>query len=63
MKTGNKVLNSTTNSREYKLLHGSQVSGCGWCMPHKGCNRHHYGREVRSWKDYRGFQWKNEISE
>jgi hypothetical protein len=55
----NEDLKTTTNSRVYNKLHGANVSGCGWCMPHRGCNRMHRKLQ-RSWKQHRDNQWKND---
>lgn len=49
---------TTDNSREYRLLHGSTVSGCPICAPHRGCNRWTSRPAYRSWKNYRKSQWK-----
>lgn len=55
----NHTIATTDNSREYRLLHGSTVSGCPICAPHRGCNRRIRRRSQRSWKDHRKTQWKN----
>ena len=49
------VIETTTNSKEYKRLTGYQESGCPICAPHKGCNTR---RRKRNWKSYRKTKWK-----
>lgn len=51
------VIETTTNSKEYKRLTGYQVSGCPICAPNRGCNRMRNSVR-RSWKKYRNTQWK-----
>lgn len=56
---GNKRdIDSTENSRVYRLLQRENVYGCPICAPHKGCNASNK-YEVRNWKKFRKTQWKN----
>ena len=52
-----KIVKTTTNSKEYKRLTGYQVSGCPICAPHRGCNRRRNSAN-RSWKSYRKTKWR-----
>lgn len=56
-----KIMDSTNNSRVYKLYRNFYISGkegyCGWCQMNRGCNKWHR-RPQRNWKKYRKNQWK-----
>ena len=54
-----KIVKTTTNSKEYKRLTGYRVSGCPICAPHRGCNRRRNSAN-RSWKSYRKTKWKGD---
>lgn len=59
MKT-KKVMNSTTNSRIYKLskrLYLDHFGLCSWCPPHGGCNWSRNNLQ-RSWKEHRKTQYR-----
>lgn len=52
-----KVMDTTTNSREYKLARRARIPGfCTMCKPHRGCNSRVYIR--KNWKHYRKTQYK-----
>ena len=56
-----KIVETTSNSKEYKRLRGITNSGCPICAPHRGCNRN---RNVsKSWKSYRKTKWKGVTNE
>lgn len=58
MKKAKKVVDSTNNSRVYRMAQREMIDGCPICAPHKGCNKWTSGRWQRSWKKYRKTQWK-----
>ena len=46
-----KILDTTTNSRAYKLARRARITGnCPMCKPHRGCNSRVYIR--KNWKHY-----------
>ena len=55
------ILEETLNNSSYKKAFiSSQVTGCNYCAPNKGCNKR-YKRakdDNRNWKHYRIHQWK-----
>lgn len=53
-----KIMRETIDSRTYRLIVNSIVSGCTICSPHKGCNKWYSGNVNRNWKNYRKTQWK-----
>jgi hypothetical protein len=52
------VLDTTTNSRTYKIVRATETGVCLYCGPHSGCNAYSKNRPRRSWKKYRKHQWK-----
>ena len=61
MKT-KEVMNSTTDSRVYKIAHREQMEHthgcCSRCHPRRGCNWSRSGVVKRNWKVYRKTQYK-----
>ena len=55
-------LETTTNSREYKIILRKVLDNneglCPICGPHTGCNFFKKYRPNRNWKEYRKTQWK-----
>ena len=55
-------LETTTNSRVYKILKrkmlGNYEGLCPICGPHSGCNFWKKHRGIKNWKEYRNAQWK-----
>jgi hypothetical protein len=51
-----KTIKNTMNSQVYKMAIKSNL-GCPICPPNKGCNRYK-NTDLKSWKNYRGNQWK-----
>lgn len=58
----NETMNTTTNSRIYKLLLKKYLSSneglCPICSPHKGCNYWNNGKPHKNWKYFRKNKWK-----
>lgn len=58
------TLNTTTNSRIYKLLFRKyllNVDGlCPICPPHRGCN-YRRKKHQKNWKYFRKKQWKDPV--
>jgi hypothetical protein len=56
------TLETTTNSRVYKLLKRIKLDKyeglCPICGPHTGCNFFKKHRGIKNWKEYRKTQWK-----
>ncbi len=55
-------LETTTNSRVYKILKRKMLDNyeglCPICGPHSGCNFWKKHRGIKNWKEYRNTQWK-----
>lgn len=58
MRQSNKISKITDNSREYKLARRFRETICGYCRPHRGCNKTSASWKNRSWKSYRKTQYK-----
>lgn len=56
-------LETTTNSRVYKILKRKMLDKyeglCPICGPHTGCNFWKKHRGLRNWKEYRKTQWRD----
>lgn len=52
------IVNSTTNSRVYKMTRYQFISPCPICSPHKGCNRMGLRKTPKSWKSQRKTKYR-----
>ena len=57
MKRRKNILETTSDSRTYKMTMRSQVLGCPICGPNSGCN-YRGKRKQRNWKQFRKTNYK-----